>query len=1303
MNQLTRYPIIAVIICIIHGSLLTSATADDPHTFLLQSDLFQDQYTQDLKDANQSAQRFVQDNQVDRTMALWAAARAARLQGSYIQANALLEKALENKELDPLAKIRLYIEYRIMHLEQFSPYFGGYNALSADIKCKNPELQFEAIQLDKLLQALTSSLTPKGKPPEFWRREQEEVRHHLRGRQWGEASFIFRELSQHVVIPSSQRPPVIAGLNVLLKSYPVDSAADVQAGWLTAVQRRTLEQRRLWPLLGLLSEDAGRQTIPPICSMPANGLWAGDGLTALSCAERQLFPLGSADDLGLFVEAPQYEWVTAQHFRQSWQARQPPLTARLQAAQPLLAAAQSLLSTAGIRRAQARLWYLQAMAKLATALAGKLPDADLHALSTELEQVATAASAVGDRRFVRQIVAMGALTQSLYSPTAAGVNWLDQLIKMSIADGDYGQLLGWGRVFAEAAAVQAFTTFRPEAADVLYAISIRFYEAAGASIEASKAIQRWAEMLRSAGAVSRALDVIGQGLTLLSTSQTTCKLQSPLLGDLVIQRASLLSDASSVVSELGLATELRPRVAAQRAYAAELLSAPEAEPLLSAERTKLPPTLLAADPLLNKSIELLLAARTASTKQAKLVAEAQAAAATPGPGQAAAAQRWRQLFDQRSRLNEHLLAVEQAAALAIYAHFHDLRLKQLDYQTSIHESEDDVSDICDNPKSVRKNELQEKTTTLVQIEHMRMLLDPYEEIIFNHKRSIATTQADVSDMGFLHKRRERGFQITNLRMLIERKQFAEAHDLLRKIEREHGSAWYSLDTHEPWSGLELYSKLQTGLFAQRRATSQQVLAAAQQMVESYERRRIATVDERMRALLAQQPQGGSIQATAVDAASSVGDVHATLDHIERAKAKAIQERVLGDNNAIAVPAVNLGSALNMLDVQLVRTGCTQEGGDVARCSALQERKKSLLQQYEELRQRTPLLAAAAPPALSDIQAALPAKSAVLDYFVSDGTITAVLLTKDSAKVAFRRSVSLPYLKRVVRRVRDRLDLKVDVPSCELTWLAALTLPTDADLTRLQQAGIAHLIIVPHGPLHDLPFVALPVSGRHLVERFVVREIPYAGLLRHSNPPPAPNSTIAILYYDGDPESGRTASAKEEAEQVAAFNGKSQAQQVQTRQHFLSALRDYAGVYFVGHAIGSKDNENLFGKIDLPRVSKEDSGDLSVIDILSFSDPLRAKWVFLSACEGARNNYGLGAEGLGVAQALLQKGIHTVIANLVTEKNQTKNGQMLAPLIATLSRGEDPAVALAMMQRAAIKNRSPLHQWASLVAIGGPER
>lgn len=1278
--------------------MASPALAEDLGDFMRQSDLFHDEYLQDLKVAEQTVISYSKDTKVDQYMLLLAAARVARLQGIYTQAASLLRKALEIKDLNYLTRMRLLVEFRLVVLERFSPQFGGYDATTADIRCLDPELRFQAVQLDELLQSVLSQADLKGKSQAVIDREKAELRQLLVSRRWAEGGSVLRELSQHQALGNGR--PMLANMTTEYgKALDSESATEVQAGWLRPMQRDNLAARRVWPLRSLLFAEDAPVTPPEQCTMPGSGLWHGDGLLALVCAERQLFPLGSPDDLGLWIESPHYEWVTSERFRQQWAARQPPLLARQQAAQPLLAVAHSQLVGPRFRRARLRLQYVEVMSKLAWELAGKLPEPQAQTILPELESLASAAAEVADRRLLRQIVAMGTLVKSLRSPTAASVDWLDKLLKMSIEDGDYGQLLGWGRLFAAAAAQQAFTAFRPDAADVLYSLALRFYQAAGAPLEASQLIQRQAEMLRSAGATSRAVDAMQQGLTLLAANQTECKLKPTLPAEHVISRAALLSDSASIFSELGQLTELRRKVAELRAYGGELLRVADGNALIAAEQAPLPATLRVRDPLLQQATALLLAARRAKLKSDGLVAQAKAAAAAAGPGGDAARARWRQLFEQNSALVDAVLTLQQAMSLAHQAHWNNIRLQQLEYTQSIRDSEDDINNVCDNARLTHKSTKEKHQQFINEIENQESALEPYLRILLEYTPSFPGEQAKPDTLDFIHNRSQRSHRVMNFRMTIERKMYAAARESLRIIEQKNGVDWYSRDTQEPWNGLELVAKLYAGLYGDKAATKQQVLDATQRMIESFERRRIATRDERMRALLAQQPQGGSIYATAVDASGRIGDAPHTLDYIERAKAKALQERVLLENNPAAIRALNLGSALNMIDVTLARTGCAGGSGE-PQCLALRERSQALLREYEEQRQLSPLFAGTSPPSLAELQAALPEKTALLDYFLSEGAITAVLLTKESAKVAFRRPASPVYFKKVVRRVRDRLDVKAEVPSCELAWLAEMTLPAGDELARLSAAGITNLVLVPHGVLHDIPFAALPVGKRRLIEQFVLRELPYAGLLKRAPSPAAAKATAAVLYYDGDPESGRSANAQQEAEMVAKLYDNSVPQAVLDRQQLLSAFRDYQGVYFVGHAVGSKDNENLFGKIDLPRVSPIDSGDLSVIDIVSFADPFRARWVFLSACEGARSNHSLGAEGLGMAQALLQKGVRTVLANLVTEKSQSKSPQILTPLIAALRVGDDPATALSMMQRAAIQNRSPLHSWASLVAIGG---
>lgn len=486
-----------------------------------------------------------------------------------------------------------------------------------------------------------------------------------------------------------------------------------------------------------------------------------------------------------------------------------------------------------------------------------------------------------------------------------------------------------------------------------------------------------------------------------------------------------------------------------------------------------------------------------------------------------------------------------------------------------------------------------------------------------------------------------------------------------------------------------------GLYQNKASTAQAVLDFTRRMIELFERRRIATRDDRIRARLFDLTEGQYVYATAVTSASIVGSVRETLEYIERAKARVLQERLLVEDNPAALRALNLASALNLADESLQRNHC-EEATPKPVCPGLQEQAKTLRGQYEEQRKRSPLLATSASSSLDELLASLPPNSALIDYYVAGDSVIAVLLSKSGDKAVFRRLISTSFLEQIVRRVGDAMARGEEPKACELSLLAKLLLPNQSQMASLLKTGVTHLLLVPHGPLHDVPFAALPLLGGRLVEKFVLRELPYAGLLLRGTKVAAPNQKPAVLYFNGNPGGlGRTANAKPEAEAVAQLYGAA-AQEVKTRQHFLSELRDHDGVYFVGHAAGGSKT-GQFARIVLPRVSTDDDGALSVVDIVTYPESLRARWVVLSACETARGDRTSGDEGIGIARALLQKGVRTVLANLVSVSTAQPT-QFLDKLYLELSAGTDPALALAQAQRKSI--HQPVSQWAKMIAIGG---
>lgn len=1271
------------------------AAPPDARALLLQSDWFHDEYRQDLKEANAYVQQFLNNGSADRSAALLAAARISRLQGAYAQATAYLEQAAKVPNQDFFARLRRVVEERLLQLERFSPLFGGYSAITADLRCTFPDLAFQSMRFNDAVGNLLGQYSDAGKSEAQKQREAAEVMHLLSMVQWAEASFSLREMAQHEFLSPELRATLRNAFPRAESTFLSQSAKSVQNGWLVQEQRQNLRQRLLWPIFLLLQEDKNGPS--QLCSSPEGSVTTGDALTSLACAEAYSFPIGTADDLGVLVEAPAYAPVAAQRAQQRWRTRQPTIQDRLQLTRPIIAATKTRLGAAGSKRGLTRLLYLESAQKVAAAVEGQLPQNQLASLIPDLELVAAAASEVGDRRLVRQAVALGALARSLHSPTAAGVDWVDSLVKLSIQDGDYGQLLGWGRLYASVAAEQANTYFRPDVADVLYHLAVRFYLSAGAPIEGSKAMERWAEVLQATGATKRALGLLKQALSTVADTVKSCQAKGFPPGDLFSQQAFLLNDFGSIVSELNDTELFQANTQEIQAFSEGVVKTLAADPdLHSPSSPVLPKNLHLNMPLMNQAVSLLLSARQAVAQMGPLVDAARKESSQPGSGQAAA-KKWEELFTKQQIVSHKVVALQMAAYGAYQSHAQRLRLKQLKYRDEIRNRDDAAGDTCNqDPRKVRRAVRIEQGKELSEQEAFFDAAEPYFPIILDVNGQKRDSDPN-SVPALLYSDLLRNKASTEVRLLIEQKQYLLAKKKLARIEREQGANWHTSGTHSSWNRLELYSKLYAGLYQQNAATTADVLTATRRMIEVFDGRRIATRDERMRTRFSDLPEGQLLYATAVNSASIVRSAEETLDYIERAKARSLQERLVFEDSPLLSRSLDLGKALNLIEDRLEANGCATTPSE-PQCQAWQARANELLSEYEEQRRMSRLLASVAPTSLEKIVAAMPAQSALFDYFVTGDSVVGVLLAKGGDKWVFRRQISTTYLEQVVRRVRDRLALGDEPASCDLAWLSQLLLPDRAQMTVLKRAGVTLLFLVPHGPLHDVPFAALPVEGTRLIEQFVLRQLPYAGLIRREASDSAPKSQPAVLYYDGDAEdAARSANARPEALAIAKLYGLSDAKNVKTRADFLSALRDHDGVYFVGHAVAG-DNEGRFSRIDLPRVSPTDNGDLSVVDVLTNSQAFRARWVLLSACETARGVRASGDEGVGIARALLQGGVRNVLANLV-RVNAAADPRFRNDLHRELKAGTDPAMALAKAQRTAYHNHLPTAQWASMVAIG----
>ena len=265
---------------------------------------------------------------------------------------------------------------------------------------------------------------------------------------------------------------------------------------------------------------------------------------------------------------------------------------------------------------------------------------------------------------------------------------------------------------------------------------------------------------------------------------------------------------------------------------------------------------------------------------------------------------------------------------------------------------------------------------------------------------------------------------------------------------------------------------------------------------------------------------------------------------------------------------------------------------------------------------------------------------------------------------------------------DKLRAGIERPLQQL--YRAIVAPLEADL-----AGHTRLVIVPHGPLHGLPFHAFHDGTSYLAERFTIGYAPSAGVYQACVGAARPIGDRAVVVGIDDP--GLPWVAREVDAVASAWPN---ATVLQGRTATGRALRRQVGrfdaLHLATHGVFRADNPT-FSSIKL------NDTWLTVNDLAELARG--AQLVTLSACETGVSGLTVGDEVVGLTRGILAAGCSTVVASLWTVSDEC-TAHLMDRFYAHLRGGAEPAAAL---QAAMLTLRSEYDHpyfWAAFVAIGG---
>ncbi len=430
-----------------------------------------------------------------------------------------------------------------------------------------------------------------------------------------------------------------------------------------------------------------------------------------------------------------------------------------------------------------------------------------------------------------------------------------------------------------------------------------------------------------------------------------------------------------------------------------------------------------------------------------------------------------------------------------------------------------------------------------------------------------------------------------------------------------------------------------------------------------------------------------------------GEVSRAFEYVERAKARSFLDLI--GNKAIGEgkdrpPEVELlvqrEQLLQLRISDLVRS----TDSSAALGEAIAEHQRVLLQ----LRKEDPEYASVKsidPVPLRRLQTMLDDSTAVLEYFIGEASSFVFLVRRDTVlvrKLEFdvdyrldreiekvRRSLYYDFPMKKLGFIREqRLGKNASSDEALRAWYAQTT---DAswqyDLLNMYSLlvapvapsleGITQLYVVPHGPLHHLPFQALidpfgidyttdkhMVRPRYMIEDYAIAYLPSASVLSFALEKAVHRASTALIIGDplyADPKYRRRPldGALVEADTVARYAGDALVLKREAAEE--SVVKGVMGsrdlLHFATHGELNKDDP-MQSRILLAAAHPDsvNNGDLTVAKI--FNLDLNAVLVTLSACQtaqlaGAEGVFTAGDDLVGLTRSFMYAGTPSVIASL----------------------------------------------------------
>ena len=342
--------------------------------------------------------------------------------------------------------------------------------------------------------------------------------------------------------------------------------------------------------------------------------------------------------------------------------------------------------------------------------------------------------------------------------------------------------------------------------------------------------------------------------------------------------------------------------------------------------------------------------------------------------------------------------------------------------------------------------------------------------------------------------------------------------------------------------------------------------------------------------------------------------------------------------------------------------------------------------------------------ISDLRESFSPDETLIEYFSTGEYLSAFIATHNEIQVA-RKIVRKTEVERLLDALRFQIEKfnygseYVDAYFGQLRRAAneilsalykAVYLPLEGSL------NANRVFIVPHGPLHYLPFHALYDGYVHLVDRFEISYAPSASVLKlcrllgkHRDSSTDCGTLVALGLSESatpsiEDEISVLSKLFPDAVTLSGINA--------TRANLFEAAPSARFLHLASHGYFRRDNP-MFSFLKL------NDSNLHFYNLLDLE--LKAEMVTLSACHTGVNKVFPGDELHGLVRGFLYAGAPSVVASLWAVNDQS-TAEFMRVMYSQLREGESKRVALRKAQLATKEAYGHPYYWAPFVLMGNPE-